>query len=195
MAHYVAERIEAAEKAPAEVKSAAQDDCAKAILELWRHKNSLPSRLRLFRELEPIQRTLAVLDVCSRDHRYYPAVLREAATADADDDAKEWLELAIGLDYSARLLIQFALRSAAHRAASQAAPWVELALKAGADEDAESAIVKFVREVDGDDEIDETAPSAALLEKLSRLESYARLALMLAKDLRDESGLKGPKGE
>ena len=186
MAHYIAQRIEAAERAPAEGKAAAQDACAKAILELWQHRSSLPDHLRPLGELESIQRTLALLDLDHTDHRYYPTVLREAATANADENAKQLLELAIGLDYSARLLIQLALRSAAHRAASQAEAWVELARTAGAEEGAERAIVKFVRGGDEETEAGESGQDTALLDKLSRLESFAQLAMAVASDLRAE---------
>ena len=195
MAHYVAQRIEAAEKAPPEDQSVAQAACANAILELWRYRSSLPDHLRPFRDLEPILRTLAFLDVDRADFHYYPAALREAATADADEDVKQWIELAIGLDYSARLLIQSALRSAAYRGAAQAEPWVELARRAGADEGAERAIVKFVRAGDEDTEVDASGTDAELLDRLSRLESFAELALVIAKDIRTELGLKDTEEE
>ena len=183
MAHYIAQQIEAAEKAPPEDNGAARATCAKAILELWRYRSSLPTHLRPLGELEPIQRTLAFLDLDHTDFRYHPAALREAAIADADDDSKQLLELAIGIDYAARLMVQFALRSAAHRAAVKAEPWVQLALKAGADEGAASAVVKFVLVGDEDKGADE-GDNAALLEEVSRLESFAELASSVAEELR-----------
>jgi hypothetical protein len=69
----------------------------------------LPDQIRPLRDLEPVLRTLASLDVDQTQYRYYPEVLREAGMADADEDAQKWLKLAKGLDYSAGLLIQFAL--------------------------------------------------------------------------------------
>lgn len=193
MAHYIAQRIEEAENASAEAKPTAEDACAKAILELWRYRSSLPNPLRPFGELEPIQRTLASLDVDETDYRYHPTILREAATADADDDAKQWLELAIELDYSARLLIQSALRAAAQRASSQAEPWVELARRSGADEGVERAIVKFVRGADEETEADRNGLHAELLEQVSRLEEFAELAMLIASNLRAEIGVDGPE--
>lgn len=184
MAHDIAQRIESAEKVPPEGKVAAQDACAKAILELWRYRSAVPRHLRPLGELEPVLRTLASLDVERTDYRYYPQTLRKAATADADEVTKQWLELAIGLDYTARLLIQYALRSAAHRAASQAEAWVELALQAGVDEGPEGIIVKFILGDDEAGEVSEDKQNAALRDKLSRLESFADLAASLAKDLR-----------
>jgi hypothetical protein len=206
MAHYIAERIEAVESASTKDRGAAQEACANAILELWRYRSSLPGHLRPLGELEPILRTLALLDVDRTDFRYSPAVLREAATADAAEDCKRWLEIAIELDYSARLLIQFALRFAAHRAATEAEPWVQLALQAGADEGAESATVRFVLEgdeesgalesdQDEDNRAAESDQGAALLGKLSRLETFAKLANLLVTDLRAKLNLNSAEDE
>lgn len=183
MAHDIAQRIEAAEKAPTEAQAAAHDACAKAILELWRHRDAFPRCAGPLEELEPVVRTLASLDVDRTKYRYFPEALREAATADTDEITKRWLDLAIGLDYTARLLIQFALRSAAHRAASRAESWIELAQQAGADEGAERGVVRFVL---GDDEGGKANEdqNADLRDKLSRLESLAELATALATDLR-----------
>lgn len=134
MAHDIAQRIEVAQTAPPEEKDEARNACAKAIFELWEHRSALPKHLRPMGKLEPVIRTIASLDVDQTDHRYYPEALREAAIAEADDATKQWLELAIGLDYSARVLIQFALRSAARSTVSDAESWVRLAREAGTGE-------------------------------------------------------------
>jgi hypothetical protein len=188
MAHYVAQLIETAEKAPPEAQDTAHEACANAILNLWRHRSSLPSHLRPLGELEPVQRTLAVLDVDRADFRYSPAVLREAATADADDNSKQWLELAIGLDYAARSLIRFALRSAAHRAATNTQPWIELARQAGEEESLESVTVRFVLEDDENDKADSGDESTAVSVELSRLESFVEIASLIARTLRADLG-------
>jgi hypothetical protein len=188
MAHYIAQRIKEAEESPEDAKAAAIDSCAKAILELWEHRSSLPDQVRPLRDLEPVVRTLASLDVDQTQHRYYPEVLREAEMADADEGAQKWLKLARGVDYSARLLMQFALRSAAQNAASQAAPWVDLALHAGADE-GPRVVVRFILD---DDEANSTETGeASLRDKVSRLESFASLANSVAAELRARLGSEG----
>jgi hypothetical protein len=186
MAHYVAQLIEAAEKVP--VEDAAQEACAKAIMELWRYRATFPERHRPFAELQPIMRTLASLDPTSGDHRYHAQVLREAEVANADDDAKRLLKFAVGVDFVARVLIGTAIRSAAHRAASAAEPWVELAALAGAEEGVETPIVEFARGGDETGEADGDLRVAALNDTLSRLDTFVELALALAKDLRAQLG-------
>lgn len=189
MAHYIAQRIKEADETPEEAKAAATDSCAKAILEIWEHRSALPDQLRPLRDLEPVLRALASLDVDQTDYRYYPEVLRKAETADADEGAKKWLTLASGLDYSARFLMQFALRSAAHNAASQAEPWVELALQAGAGDGAEGVVVKFI--LDNDDAGSMAPGEASLRDRISRLESFASLAHSVATELRAQLSSDG----
>ena len=187
MAHDIAARIRAVEEAVhPDTKSAAQEACSRAILDLWQHRHSLPTHLRPLGELEPILRTLASLDVARDDFRYFPQVLREAATSGADENTKKWLDLACGLDYSARLLIQYALRSAAADAASNAEPWVDLAIKAGADALAELSVVKFIVRDSEELETEKSKADDALRDELSRLEGFVQLASVRAAQLRSQ---------
>ena len=182
MAHHVAQRIKDAEESPKEGRAAATEACAKAILELWEHRSALPDQARPLRDLDPVMRTLASLDVDQTRFRYHPELLREVEMAAADEGAKKWLELAIGLDHSARLLIQFVLRAAAQEATARAKPWVELAASAGANDYAERSVVKFI--LDTDDETRESASESALRDRLVRLESFVGLAKVVIGEIR-----------
>lgn len=191
MAHYIAERIEAAEKASAEDRGPAQDACAKAILDLWQYRNVLPGHLRPLGELEPVVRAIATLGLNDSDYRYYPHALREGATAQADEETKRWLDLAFGLDYSARVLIGFALATAAQRAASDATPWVDLARRAGAEADPETYVIKFVSGPYESADANENEEAARLKERLSRLEAFAEMSAALTRELRAQLGPAG----
>lgn len=187
MAHHIAERIEAAENAPTREKVERQNDCAEAILQLWRYRSVLPPHLRPLGEIEPVMRTLASLDVEQTDYRYHRNALREAAVAEVDDeDTKHWLELATGIDYTARLLIQFALRAAAARAAPRAQTWVELAREAAAEEGADRAVVRFIIESEDGSEPVEDYEKAHRRDRLSRLEAFVQLASALAEEWRTQ---------
>jgi hypothetical protein len=184
MAHRIAELIDAASNATPETKAAAEDACSEAILELWKHLSTLRRDLSPLEELEPILRTLTSLDVDRTKHRYFPNGLVGAEVTGVDEATKQWLDLAVDLDYSARLLVQFALCKAAKNAVSKAAPWVDLALQAGADEDAGVIVVKFVSEKATADDSQKDEEDSKLRERLSRLEAFAQLAAEVAKDLR-----------
>jgi hypothetical protein len=184
MAHEIAARMQAVEVASGEAKRLAEDACAAAILELWRHRNALPAHQRPFSELEPVIRTIASLDVEGSGYRYFPHALREAAAGNAEGKAKTWLEFAIGLDYTARLLIKSALRSAAELAASSAQAWVDLANRAGADEGVEPLVVRFALDSDNGGESETSKENEVLKERLARIEAFLSVASEMADDLR-----------
>jgi hypothetical protein len=186
MAHYVAERIGEAEDATGDAKVVAEEAAARAILELWSYRNYLPAHLRPFDKLEPIQRVLSSFDTEETDYRYYPAVLREVAPADADEDVKKCLDIAIGLDYSARILIKTFLRTAAKSASDQAEPWIQLVLEMGVDGGIERDIVDFVRGVNKEDAENQGRIDAVRSDQISRLGTFAELAALIAKELRAE---------
>lgn len=111
MAHHVADLIARAEAASPAEKSAAEEACSKVILDLWRHRSALPKHLRPLDEVQPILRTLASLDLDPDRSRYFSRPMWEAATAEAEDDAKCVLGLVAGVDYAARVLIQMLLQN------------------------------------------------------------------------------------
>jgi hypothetical protein len=182
MGHMVAERMHAAETAPPEAKAAAEEDCVRVILELWRHRDALPQRVRPLQELEPVLRTLQSLDVERDGYRYYRSALEAADVADAREDVRRWLDFAIACDYTARALIQFALRSAAGATAEQAGPWIELARAAGAEEESEGLLFELI--FGNETGPEEEAQIASLKSMLSQLESFTKLAHSLAEDIR-----------
>lgn len=194
MAHDISARIDAIERASPEASISARDECAKSILTLWEHRNLLPSHLRVFKDLDPLIRTLTSLDVeHGDDYRYFRPILREAALEETDPEMNKWLELAFGLDYSARVLVQYALRSAGESAASKARPWVEAAMMAGVDPLAERQTIEFLLEQwrnikdEGEGEGEEKAIlQEALRDKISKLENFAQLASAIAGELRDQ---------
>ena len=183
MAHMIAERIHAVETAPPEGKAAAEEACAKSVLELWEHREAMHQSVRPLIELDPILRILQSLDVEGDDFRYYPRVLRAAENIDADEDVKRWLELAIGTDNAARQIIRLALRRAADGIVDEAASWVELARIAGAEDGAEGILVNFILDTN---EKYNTMDVDSLKKKLSGFENLISLAQTLADEVRSE---------
>ena len=66
MAHYIAERIDEAENAPASDKKLLKAACAEEILRIWEHRQQLPGGFRPFNDFEPVLRTLESLDLNPR---------------------------------------------------------------------------------------------------------------------------------
>lgn len=189
MAHDIAARIDAVERAGTNASASARHECTRSILALWEHRNVLPPHLQVFRELEPLLRTLIALDVDNGDnYRFFRTALRDAALDDTEAVAKEWLELAFGLDYSARVLIQFALRTAGASAASKAKPWIEAAISAEVDPVAEQYLVEFVMGDSRPTDDSKGVLQESLRDKIDRLESFAHLASTIAAKLRVQIG-------
>lgn len=189
MAHMIAERIDAAEKAEPSERAAAQTACAEVILQLWNRRNSLAERLRPFKGLEPLIRTLDSLDVSNGPRfRYFPERPPGLETA-PDETSKQLIELAEGVDYSARALIHHLLAEAFEEARNEARPWIQAAVDANADTTLEVRIVGFLDDnaaelADGDAKAREAEE-----EKIARLEAFAELAAAYAYELRVKHGL------
>lgn len=193
MAHDIAARIVAVDLSGPDAPVSMRDECSSAILALWTHQSKLPSHLRAFGELEPLIRTIVSLDVdIGDDFRYYRHILRSAALDDVGAEVKEWLDLAFGVDYSARLIIQFALRSAGASAVLKAKPWIEAALNADLDPVAERLIVELVSADSQNSDAGTVAQQKNLTEKIGKLESFAELAKAIATKLRATSNICSP---
>jgi hypothetical protein len=184
MAHFVAERMASVENATSDARASAEEACARAIFDLWNHRDRLPERFRPFSKLVPILETIASLDVHKGPQfRYFPSRLIDEESMGSAQQESTLLRAALDLDYSARVLIQYFLGAAAGEAVAQAIPWIEAAIKANADVVLEERVVRFVsmsEEPPNDDEI----AREAILEKAKKMEAFAQLASAVATDLR-----------
>lgn len=186
IAHVIAERINAAEHALPEERASAENACSQAIFSLWEHRNSLPSHMRPFRELDPLLQTLESLNVESgAGFRYFPRHPSNEELEGAVASGKRFLNAAVNLDYSARVLIQYLLSAASQEAAEKASPWFDAALDAEADAVLEQRVVEFVS-VGGKASDTCEAARKALLDKIEKLELFSQLATAVAADLRSQ---------
>lgn len=185
MAHYVAELIYDAEHAPPEDRADRMNQCKDVVLSLWEHRYALPKGMRPYDDLESVLRALASLDPEASTSRYFRPI-RMAMNEAESSETKTWLEHIDGLDYSARLLIGFFLLQAVQSATDKSAEWVALASAAGAEEAAESPLVRFV--INEQDLIarasEEETARRRIEDRISRLEGFAEAATKLAHGLR-----------
>ncbi len=185
MAHVVAEQMDAVERVSPDKRALAQEACRQTILSLWERRASFPSHIRPFRELDPILQTLASLDVSSGvPFRYFPRHPSDEELECEVATGKRFLNVAVNLDYSARVLIHYLLSSAAQEAVETANPWLKAAIEADADTGLELRVVEFVTAGGNTPDTNEVAQQA-LLDKVERLELFSQLASALASELRD----------
>lgn len=152
MAHYIAERMTAIESLEGADRTAAEDELADRILQLWEHRGAALSG-------DPLEQTEAVLGAVARldpDPRraFFPTL---ALGPSADDDGAhtdERLRIALSLDKEVGDLIRILISDAAESAEAAEASWVEAARAANADPLAQIAdlIAIYSGEVSRDDD-------------------------------------------
>lgn len=185
MAHYIAERIDATEHATPDARAAARDACAQAVFELWDHRNNLPRHSQPFRELEPVLRTLASLDVDGGNRfRFIDSRPDIKVPESSELERNRFLEAAVNLDYSARVLIQYLLGVASREATDNVAQWLDAAIAAGANATLEIRLADFLSSDEKAPDADELARQA-LQEKIEKLEYFSRLASSVAAELKN----------
>jgi hypothetical protein len=183
MAHLVAEKISAAERASETARDAAIAECVDVVLKLWAHRYTLPPYMRPLRELDPLMHTLNSLGVNEEaELRFFSRPPSIEELEGATDDEKKLFEFAIGIDHVARELIRYALSVGAERSVDVVKPWLEEAFKGRLDATVELRISRFVAE--GLLKGQEKAEQEAMLDRIHRLESFANAALSMAGEMR-----------
>lgn len=181
MAHFVAELIDEAERTTGPEKAAVQDRCFTAILELWSHRAKFPRGMRPHQELEPILRVVESLDLATEYPRYYPSA-QPSENDPQSAEVEKWLDLARGLDYSAKLLIRYCLSQAADLATDKSKEWVKLAEAAEADAGVSEIFIRFIttaEDLDEEGKVNE-GMRRDLEDRLQRLKAFQGLAGGLA---------------
>ncbi len=186
MAHYVAEKMEAAESATGDARDQEMSECRNAILKLWAHRSELPNGQRPFREFERVFRALRSLDLDDPTPRYF-AQASSAVEQDEESDAtKRWLEKASEIDSAAKALIRYCLANAAQDAVDRSRDWVALAEAIARDEEADIRAIRAIAE--GTEVFTPENPDdksrARMEELLRKLEAFATASDELSSHLR-----------
>ena len=185
MAHYIAELIEAAESANDEDRPAKLDKCANAILKLWEHRHLLPDGKRPFEDWEPTLKALEHLDPADDTPRYFHTPRMAAAQGEENTKTKKWLELADGLDYSAKILIRYCLAQAAQVAIDRSKEWVALAKEVGQENGGDFSVIRII--INESNLLKESEPDDSarkmLEERIGRLKAFSNMADVFASDL------------
>jgi hypothetical protein len=181
--HYLAGLIKKAERQSAKNRPAVLEECFDAILALWQHRHELPDGKRPFQGLEPVLRALESLDPVNVERRYFPSALPPAGLTEQSKETRGWLELAEGLDNSARILIRHCLTNAAAGAIDKSQGWVALAERAGRKE-VDLPVLKIIigeRKLTGAPDHDDIQRKL-LEDRLGKLRAFIRLAEKAAID-------------
>lgn len=128
MAHYIAELIVRAEQAAPAQQREAQEECARAIMDLWALARAFPVERGMF---DSVDRIIEVIESLHPDAGPYYRNDRwralEARASGEGSEIDELLKTALGIDGIARSLIHHVLTLAARVAGRESAEWLEFA--------------------------------------------------------------------
>lgn len=113
MAHYIAEQIATIKRTKGKEKKEAEERCFDTILKLWSHRSLLPNGSRPFESFEPIFRALERLDPENARPFYAFHENTEKPSLVQPNRVKQFVDLSLDFDRSARAIVQFMLRQAA----------------------------------------------------------------------------------
>ena len=144
MAHHIAELIQGIEASTDQERDKKSEELRNAILALWEQRYCLPPQGRPFADSEAVFRAIESLDPERETFRYFSRARAPEDESEEAEECKNWIEIAKGIDFSSKLLINYCLSAAAEASLDKSKEWVELAKDAGFDNTFEIRIVELV---------------------------------------------------
>lgn len=194
MAHYVAEQIAIAENSTGDDKFEAEQRCFETILKLWERRASLPNGRYAFKNFESIFEALNRLAPENSQSYYFheshfqSQTYNEATSESQADEIQRWIDIALGIDRTARVLINFAFNQAVcHAADEKTIAWLEKGTGISNDNDV-SIINHFRSEIQEDDFDEETLERIrqSLRSRIKKLHIFRELSSILRDELIQE---------
>jgi hypothetical protein len=127
MSHHISELIVEVENTVGSDKSVVEDRCREAILALWNHIGVFPRGHRPLENVEPVLATIQALAPENQAYFYQSEAQSQIDRSTLSDQAKEFLELSLEIDYSARLLIDMCLKKVANEIVEEKRDILQLA--------------------------------------------------------------------
>ncbi len=190
MCHYLAEVIARAETAEDSERNAAEQECFRTILQLWKHRASIPSTRRPLASFDPIFQTLARL----QDHTHF--MFFEHAESQTDASLGMWLDLAAKVDHTARDLIDWCIANATVEAAAEDGAWATdptaRMLDDGPDMQAARLLLQNMRVLVGTEEQLAEQRAKEVVEMKNRLDEFIAACGRMRKSLESALGTRPP---
>lgn len=188
MAHHIAKKIKEAENATDEAQVQVESECVDNILEFWAHRNQLPNGKRPFEDFEPIFRTLQNLCTENGNSRYFPELILRTNENNENDKTKQWLNKALKLDDTAKIMIRYCISNAAQEAVDKKREWVKFAESIASEDDIDIKTLCMI--VKNSEAFNPKNPDDREKEKieniLKKLEEFTEMASTLSLHLRQK---------
>lgn len=169
LVHYIAELMVKLENADEDQKSQLQQRCFETILKLWQHRSAFENGHRPFENFENILKTLETLDPENPNPFYLFWHQNGSDDFEFPNDAKQWVDFALRLDYMVRVWINFALNQAVQTSLDEKSiEWLMKAKKLFPDQEIE-VIIRLTEELLESTGIDDIKRNK--LDKIDRFKS------------------------
>lgn len=190
MSHHISDLMTEAENSKGRRNQQAEDRCRDAILALWRHSDFFQKSHTPLEETETLFATIRALDPDNSAHFYYSQAQEKIKKCELNEEPKNWLELSLGLDYTARLLISMCLKEAAKDIMRDNEEWMELTKSLETDTPRTQLIRVLFNETEPSEQDDEDQSIKETIETLknrkSRLGSFVDLVRMLDEKINED---------
>lgn len=188
MAHYISEQISIVDSVSGEEKSAAEKRCFETILQLWAYHDSYPGEHKPFKNFSPIFNAIASL---SPDNKYPHNRSLYWTEKDLPDDVDikqkeigEWVNIALGVDTGAKILIEFALKQAVfHAVDEKTAEWLNNAV--GLPTSDEVVVLRGFLDLDEEDDESNEREIERLKDRLDKLSTFEHFSAQLREELEE----------
>lgn len=190
MAHHIADVMQVAESSTRLERIDAEDRCRETILSLWKYIGYFPNEHAPLGDMEHLIKTIRALDPDNEEYFYSLEKTSRLDESKLSGDVKNWLELARGIDFSARMLIGMCLK----RVASDISQEKHELLKLAELFDEEPSVSHIVNFLSGEDQKLEAVLQdssrkervRALKERHARLKSMVQLSQVLMDGLEED---------
>lgn len=186
MAHYLAERMLAVEKAFPEDRTALEKQCAEAILEVWAHRYKIAPAIPAFADLRALEGAILALEPDKTPFRYASPLQGAMSASQPSKEARQWIDFAAVIDDVARELIRYCLRQALDESIDSAEAWLDTAREILGEDGPEQPIITFLRSGEDKAVRDLTARVAWLQARARKLEAFVALSGALSAELSEQ---------
>ncbi len=187
MAHYIAEKMVLIEQTTGNEKIEAEKTCFETILSLWDHRVSLPDGHQPFQSFEAI---FYALDRLNPDNPkpFYISSLHSAENEFESDDVKKLLDIALDVDATAKILIDFIIREAAKIATDEKTiNWLKHAIDSIQAKDV-SIIIRLISDINTTSDIENTDDvkdqhNKSLRSKIDTLDKFSTISKLIRENM------------
>ncbi len=183
MANYIAQKMKAAESAAGMEKEEAEENCFKAILALWDHREAWQGKGNPYEDLEPIINTINRLNPENRDYFYWNENYEHDV---ANPEVQQVMDIIKSIDKAARVCLEFLFKYALEITVDEEMKeWIKATDKFSDENAADISLLRrLVKKSDSDEKV--SLKKEKLKKRILILEEFQEKSMELLELYREE---------